>query len=182
MVKMTKLDNFQRVAALTAMEKAIKSELKASRELVDDIMLKQYEEQGITKRQLTLGRKVGDISIIQPKDEYLITDHSEFDEFALLNGIAEEKITVKPEYKLQIQKILEEHLPEALQVEVEPVKDWQQFITWDGEKSYIAGTDCEVPGITHIEKRPQVRITGCKPEDVAPMLRGVTINQLLLGE
>lgn len=141
----------ERLAFLTAMKKAVEDEIKAARIECNAQLDYLYDEQQVEKRALFAGGvKVGEHSVTYEAEGYDVADRAALEEWALLNGFATEV------------------------TRVEMLDGWQRYLERRGGRVFVVGTDMEVPGVEYRPRRKSgTRVTGCKPSEVLPLLRGI---------
>lgn len=178
----------ERVAILTAMEKAIKKALSEARKEADADMWSMFDESGIEKVQLRIGDvPVGQMIVTFSKAGFNVTDREEFEDFALSQGIACERKSIKPGMMHSAIKFLEnnlepEVLEETIQTEVKLDDDWEKWMDFDNGCVFWAGTDVPVPGVEYRPRKPKnITVRGCEWKDcAAPISQLGGIDALLL--
>ena len=175
----------EQVAVLTALQKMVKARLDEVRAEADEALLADFEEDGTTKKALKLGGvKVGDYIVVLSSGKWAVTDADAFHGFALDYGFAEVARSIKPEYMGHAVEIVARECPEAIAETVKLDPKWQDYIANVAGTATFLDSGMAVPGLTftgQTVKNTQVR--GCKPEDVAPIIRQLGgIDALLLPE
>ncbi len=180
-----KLNAIQKTAILTAVKKSLDNELKRYRVDADNEVLELYEGFGTDRVKIKLGDvEVGSITLCFSSDEFKVDDEAALNEFLLLNGLADEKKSIDPTYMVEVIARIKDDMPQAIVTEIVPNKDFSKLIKRVGETFVIEGTNEVVPGISPAPKTIKgTRITGCKPEDVLPVINTLpgTLDTLLLG-
>lgn len=178
------LSKWDAMAVLAAMEKAVKGRMAELRAECDGDLIADYDERGVQKRALKVGgRKVGEIAVTYNRPGFAATDRAALGEFALEYGFAREQRSIRPEYMGRAIDLIEAESPEAVETEVVLDKDWTNYMTLTGSAVTYLDSGAVVPGVEFVpESVKGTRVTGCKPEDVVPLVREMGgIDQLLLG-
>lgn len=184
------MNNKDKLAVLTALEKAVSEEKKKVRAVCDEDLYAAHEDFGVEKYSLKVGEtKVGEFILAFSKEGYEITDKQALDEFALDYGFAKVSKSIKPSMMSSVIKFLEQNLePEILEQTLEEKtsldKDYENFITVKGGTCFFLDTQEIVPGIKPKPKAPKnTMVRGCAPEVVIPLLRELPggLDALLLG-
>lgn len=175
----------EKVAVLTALQKMVKAELDAARREADDDLLAAFDEDGVTKRALKIGGfKVGDHIVVLNSGQWSITDREAFEEFALTYGFATTERTIRPEWMARAADLVAEEDPAGIEESVKLDAKWQDYIANVAGTPTFLDSGMAVPGLAftgQTVKNTQVR--GCKPEDVAPIIRQLGgFDALLLPE
>ena len=166
----------EKVAALTAVQKALESELKAAREELHCWMVDSDSE----RTTLRIGDiEVGKATRRMPKAEPEIFIQADFEEFALEYGLASERKAIDPAYMPEVIRMLEDEMPEAVKSEAVLDSAWKKRIQCRGGSCYLEDSDLEVPGLVPMLKPEGLVVTGCKPEDVVPLIKGATVSKML---
>lgn len=173
----------ERLAVLTALQKTVKERLDEARAEVAGRMLEAWREDGVAKKALRLGGvKVGDLVVSVAPGSWEVSDQGAFEAFALDYGLARVERGLRPEWRQAAFDVLERELPEALEETVAVGGDWRRAMTAvDGAPCYL-DSGMAVPGIRWEPERARcVQVRGCRPEDVAPVLRalGRGVDELL---
>ncbi len=181
----TRMNSTEKLAVLTAMDKAVKAGAKEARAEADEGLMAIYEDMGVEKVELRVaGQPVGTLQVTYASEGYEVTDLAAFAEFGAANGMAAEKRAIRAEYMDAAIKIVEAHLPEAVEVTVEPVKDLGRMLDHVGGEVVAYGTSEVVPGVSYRPKRAKgTMVRGCEPEKVIPLLASLPggVEPLLLG-
>lgn len=175
----------EQLAMLTALQKAVKQKLDEVRTEADASMLESYEDDGVVKKALKVGGvKVGDYIVVLTADDWAVTDEAALEDFALCNGLAETRLSIKPECMAAAVKIVEEIDPFLLTEEVRLSSDWKKYLTNTGGIATFLDTNQAVPGVVPVPPRVKcTQVRGCKPEDVVPQTQRLGgIDALLLGD
>lgn len=175
----------ERLAMLTALQKAVKAELDATRAEADASMLQSYEDDGVVKKALKVGGvKVGDYIVVLTSGDWRITDEEAFFDFALSYGIAYTESVIKPGAQVAAVRIIEEARPELLDETVRLNPKWKDFLTNTGGVATFLDSGEAVPGVEPVLPRVKcTQVRGCAPEDVVPQMRSLGgIDRLLLGD
>lgn len=179
----------EKLAILTALQKAVKEQLDITRAEAEEEMRTAYLEDGVDRKTLMLdGKKVGTLTATKYKDDFAIIDKESFEEFALTYGFAEERTSIRPEYTKSIIEILKTLDPEAykdmIKTDVVISQDWKNFMTMNpaGVVTFLDTTEV-VPGVDFVpESYKGIMVKDCKPAVVVPILQQIGgIDQLLLG-
>ncbi len=169
---------------LTALQKAVKAELDATRAEADASMLESYEDDGVVKKALKVGGvKVGDYIVVLTSDDWAVTDAEALQDFALTYGFASSKFSIKPECMAAAVKLIEATDPFMLAETVTLNKDWKSYVTNTGGTPTFLDSGEVVPGLEAMPPRVKcTQVRGCKPEDVVPLMQRLGgIDRLLLG-
>ncbi len=175
----------ERLAMLTALQKAVKVELDATRAEADASMLESYENDGVVKKALKVGGvKVGDYIVVLTSGDWAVTDADALEDFALTYGFAKTELSIKPECMAAAVKLIEATDPFMLAETVTLDKDWKGYVANTGGAATFLDSGEIVPGIEPLPPRVKcTQVRGCKPEDVVPLLRQLGgVDQLLLGD
>jgi hypothetical protein len=184
------VNNREKLAVLTTLEKLVKEEKAAVRAECDAEIAELCEAYGTEKIGLTLnGAKVGDFLIAFNPEGFTVVDREAFEEFALDYGLASVKRSIRPTMMHAAIKVLEgamdaESVRDYVVEEVVVVGDWEEHLAYVGGRVLFADSGLEVPGVVF---RPRsmngTKVRGCKPQDVVPILQSLPggINPLLLG-
>lgn len=179
------MNSTEKLAVLTAMDKAVKAGAKQVRAEADEGLMSIYRDMGVEKVELRVAdAPVGTLQVTFSKDGYEVTDMGAFAPFAIANGMAREKKAIRPEYMDAAIKIVEAHLPEAIETTVEPAKDLDKMLDHIGDAVVAYGTSEVVPGVSWRPKRANgTMVRGCEPEKVIPLLQSLPggVEPLLLG-
>ena len=179
------MSDYEKLAVAHALAGAVKDVETEAREACNKSFLEDYDDSGVEKRALKVGgEKVGEFAVVYAKESFEVTDGS-FMEFALANGLAHVKASLKPDAIPAVMAMIEEHVdPDALGDFIEESTvlndDWDKFFEVRAGEVVMAGTNEVVPGITYRPKHVKgTRITGCRFEDVAPRLTTSDVTRLL---
>lgn len=174
-----------KIAVLTAIKKLAEDELKKARQDADSEMVQLYDGFGTDRAKILLGgTEVGTISLRFSSDAYKVTDKEAFDEFCLLNGLADIKRTIKPEYIYEVMERIKDEMPHAIQEDIMTSKDAYKMLEPNGDVFVLAGTSEVVPGISPAPKQiVGTTVRGCDPKVVMPALQALpgAVDQLLMG-
>lgn len=184
------MNNREKLAILTALEKAVKAEKEAVRRECDAEFADLCSEFDTDKITLTLnGQKVGTYLMQFHPEGFNVVDREAFEDFALTYGLAAIKRSIRPTMMHAAINVIEgsiepDHWRDFIEEEVVVVGDWEEHMAYVGGKVLFADSGLEVPGVVfrpRAMKGTQVR--DCKPEDVMPILQSLPggINALLLG-
>lgn len=185
------MNPYEKLAVLTALEKALKDVKAEIRAEADDGLLDTYDAMGVERLALKLnGAKVGEFAVTYASEGYDITDPEEFWDFALTYGFASIRRGIRPEMVDSVINALRDHFDDDLvrecvyeDVAIDP--DWEKFIVNVAGVPTFMDSGMPVPGIKHRPKRVKgTRVTGCKPAEVIPIVNQLEggVNALLLGE
>ena len=181
----------ERLAALTAMEKALKDAIKVARAEANDYLMDSYEDLGVEKLALKLGsEKVGEFVVTFNKEGFEIVDRAAFEEFALDYGMATVKREIRPDMMESAIRALEEHFDQEVLSEVvkETViisPDWEKAMENVGGVVQYMDSGMNVPGVRAVPKSVKgTMVRGCEPAKVFPIIAELPegFNGLLLGE
>ena len=176
------LSSTERVAILTAMQKAVKEALNDARDELGDSMRTSDVERLALK---VGGEKVGTAIIAGRKTVPMIDNQDEFMEFALDYGFATSHKEINPALVPSLIRYLEINPPEDMQDVIieryELDNKWEEHIECRGEKCYLAGTDLEAPGVVPCTTLGTLQVRDCKPVDVIPRLDNISIRAALGG-
>lgn len=179
------MNSTEKLAVLTAMDKAVKAGAKQARAEADEGLMSVYEDMGVEKVELRVaGEAVGTLQVTYAKEGYEVTDMGAFAPFAIANGMAAEKKAIRPECMAAAVSLLEEQMPEAIEATVEPVKDLDKMLDRAGDVVVAYGTSEAVPGVSWRPKRAKgTMVRGCEPEKVIPLIQSLPggVEPLLLG-
>lgn len=185
------MNTFAKLAALTAMEKAVKEQIKQVRSDANAELMDAYDDLGVEKLALKLGgQKVGEFVVTFNAEGFEVTDQEAFGEFALDYGMAEVRRTIRPEMMESAIRALEgvfepDVLAEAVETTVVLHPDWEKGMTNVGGVVQYMDSGMNVPGV---KVRPKTvkstMVRGCKPAEVLPLVATELpsgANGLLLG-
>lgn len=184
------MNNREKLAVLTTLEKLVKAEKEAVKAECDAEFADLCREFGTEKVGLTInGSKVGDYIMGFHPEGFTVTDRDAFEDFCLTYGLATIKRSIRPSMMGAAINVIEgniepEHVNDFIQEEVVVVGDWEEKLVSVAGKVLYADSGLEVPGVVfrpRAMKNTQIR--GCKPEVVVPILQSLPggINSLLLG-
>lgn len=185
------MNPYEKLAALTAMEKAIKQVKAKIRAEADDGLLGTYDSMGVERLALKMGgQKVGEFAVTYAAEGYDVTDMAAFQDFALDYGFATVRRGIRPEMADSVINALRDHFDEDVvaecvyeEVAIDP--EWERFIFPVQGIPTFMDSGMPVPGIRHRPKQVEgTRVTGCKPEEVLPIVGTLEggMSALLLGE
>ena len=179
------MNNFEKLAILTALEKAVKDQIKIVRKDANDDLFEAHDSMGVEKISLTVnGQKVGNFIEMMTKDDYKITDHKLFDDFALCNGFASIKNTINPEHIYEATQIVKREAPELISEEIVYDENWKKYAEPVGDSVILGPSGVVIPGVEFVPEHPngKTMVRGCAPKDVLPIVAQIGgIDQLLLG-
>ena len=173
---MAEMTAAEKVAALTAMKKAVSSELDRARDELHGWMVDTDSERTTLRID---GIEVGKATRRMPKAEPTVFIQADFEEFALEYGLASERKAIDPAYMPEVIRMLEEQIPEAVKTEAVIDADWKKRIQCRGGSCYLEDSGLEVPGLVPMLKAETIAVTGCKPDDVIPLIQGATVSKML---
>lgn len=185
------MNPYEKLAALTALEKAIKQVKAEIRAEADDGLLDAYDSMDVERLALKMGgQKVGEFAVTYAAEGYDVTDVEAFQEFALAYGFATVRRGIRPEMAESVINALRDHfdeevLAECVYEEVAIDPDWERFVFPVQGIPTFMDSGLIVPGIRHRPKQVKgTRVTGCKPEEVLPIVGTLEggLSALLLGE
>lgn len=184
------MNNYEKLAVLTAMEKAVKDAIREVRTEANADLLDAYDEMGVEKLALKLdGQKVGDFIVTFNAEGFEITDQEAFEEFALDYGLATTKRTIPARTMSVAINALARIVPPSdlddyLETEVVLDRYWERALTNSAGVVTYLDSGMPVPGVA---VRPRTvkgtMVRECKPEKVLPIAAGLKdggINALLL--
>ena len=183
------MDCFERVAALTALQKAVKAALDDARAEADEAMA-DAERLGFEKMALKVaGEKVGDMTVCYGPEGWDVSDREAFEDFALCNGLASQRKRIAPWFERQAAEAVAEAFGDDLPagaVEEETVldPDWEKAVVSVGGVPTLMDSGEVVPGLSLRRRAPKgTRVTGCRPEAVMPLLASLPggVETALLG-
>ena len=181
----------ERLAALTAMEKALKDAIKVARAEANDYLMDSYEDLGVEKLALKLGsEKVGEFVVTFNKEGFEITDRAAFEEWALDYGLAEVRRTIRPDMMESAIRALEnvfspEVMAETVEERIVVHPDWELAMEKVGKVVQCMNSGMNVPGVRAVPKTVKgTMVRGCDPAKVFPIIAELPegFNGLLLGE
>lgn len=184
------MNNTEKLAVLTALEKAVKDRMKDVRSEADADLMDAYDENGYEKKAVKLnGQKVGEHIVTFRKEGYEITDRAAFEEFALDYGLAEQRRYIAPDFMESAIKALEaafepEVLDGAIVTEIVLSGDWELAMERVGDAVCYMDSNMVVPGVAYRPKEVKgTMLRGCRPEDVVPIISALPggVESLLLG-
>lgn len=179
------MNNREKLAVLTAVEKGVKERIKEVREDADEEFRTLMESEGVDRCALmAAGANVGTMTAAYEKEGFEIDDRAAFEEWALCNGLASVKRSISPLYMEAALNIVARELPEAIREDTVLADDWEKAMDTVGDAVVAYGTTSVVPGVAFRPKAYKGTIVrGCKPEDVLPLLRQLPggMDALLLG-
>lgn len=180
-----KLNASERLAVLTALEKAVKREKAKAREEADAHLMELWDDDMISKRGLSIGGvKVGEHIIVMDKDIWEVTDRAALDDFALSYGFGSEHLRIKDGCEAAAAAIIADEHPELVERVTELDPHWQSYIVNHGGVATYLDSGLEVPGVRYRgETVKHTMVTGCKPEAVLPIVSSIGgVDALLLGD
>lgn len=184
------MNNREKLAVLTALEKLVKDRKAEVRAECDAEFADLCSEFGTDKITLTVnGSKVGSYTMTFRPEGFTVTDREAFEDFCLTYGLATVKRSIRPTMMHAAIKVIEgsiepDHWRDFIEEEVVVVGDWEEKLVNVAGKVLYADSGLEVPGVVF---RPRTmkntQVKGCKPEDVEPLIKAMPggINALLLG-
>lgn len=184
------MNSREKLAILTAMKKSVETAIKDARAEVDARMWEDYEDEGIEKKALIVGKqKVGEIGISYTTPKFEVTDKNAFEEFALDYGLATASKTIKPEAMReavgQLERALDEETFNAITEDSVTVSgDWDKAMERVGDTVCYMDSGMVVPGVAYVPKRPKnTTVRGCDPKDVLPIVAALPggVEALLIG-
>ena len=174
-----------KVAALTALKKLVDDRLGPEREELDADMAELFEAQGVERAALRIGdAKVGEVGVAYSPDRFEVYDVEDMAETA--PHLVREERRIAPEYMDAVVKHLSEYyepdvLDDVLETRLVPVEGWDKRLVWDADSACATNRETGevVDGVAYVPRKVKrdrdgrivTRVTGCKPEDVAPLLR-----------
>lgn len=175
----------ERVAVLTAMQKAVKAELDRARAEADGEMRRRFAEDGTDRMRLIIdGEEVGTLSLRCDGSGYEVTDEEAFHDYLWENGGLSVSHRLKPEYAEEAYGLWGADRPWMFESEEKPDEGFCKLMERVGDMMVVSGLGDPVPGVRPCGKRPKgVTVRGCDPRKVVPLLRSVGgVEALLLGE
>lgn len=170
------------VAAGTAAKKVVDELYSNLRDEFDAEMLEAYERNGTSSRVLRFnGVEVGTANVVRGKDVWRVSDRDAFEEFALLNGMADIRRSIAPGCESRAIEVLMEHAPELVSEEALMLPGWEKSVENRGGVPYLGGVP--VPGLEYGGRSAMhVTVRGVKPETVVPLVRSAGGFDRLLEE
>ena len=185
------MEPMEKLAILTAMEKAVKERIKDARAECNALMEEAYGNIGAEKIAMKVnGAKVGDMTVTFNADGFAITDKEAFEEFAVDYGLAAKRKRIRPGMEASVIKALEgcfaeDVLDETVEEYVALSGDWEKSMERVGDAVCYMDSGMVVPGVSYRPKTAKgTMVRGCRPDDVLPIVAGLPggIDGLLLGE
>lgn len=185
------MNTYEKLAVITALEKAVKDVKSEIRAEAEDGLLDTYDSMGVEKLALKLnGAKVGEFAVTYASEGYDIVDPEAFWDFALSYGFASIRRRIKAEMVDSVINALRDHFDEELvrecvYEEVAVDSDWERYVVNVAGVPTFLDSGVPVPGIEFRPKQVKgTRVTGCKPSEVIPIVNQIEggVNALLLGE
>lgn len=182
---------YERLAVLTALEKAVKDAIRGTRAECNDMALESYEDDGVEKRALKVnGQKVGEFIVTFNAEGFEVTDREAFNDFALDYGFATVRRTIAPDMMESAIRALEgvfdpDVMEQAVVETVELHPDWEKALENVGGVVQYMDSGLNVPGVRVKPKSVKgTMVRGCKPADVLPMAAQIEggMDALLLGD
>lgn len=178
------MKELEKLAVLTALQKAVKSELDKVRATCEKELNAQFDAEGIDRKRLSIGGiEVGTLSLRFAKDEYIVTDEQAFYGYLTACGGTIERHRLKDVYAEEAYKRLGDegkHMFETY-YEVEPL--FAKAFKRIKDDMVLDGVNEVIPGCKPSEKEPiGTLVRGCKPQDVLPQLKPAQAMKLLNGE
>lgn len=172
----------EKLAAITAMEKAVKAAKEDIRADAEAYALGMSEEAGVDRFKLRFGTsEVGTVTVTERGDGYEVTDKEALDDFLLSYGLARIEKSIYPDWMHQAISWMEENHPEGVRSEVVPIKGWDSQLEDLGGIFSFHGEP--VLGVSPAPKSKGIVVRGCDPAKTmqAMLSANVTMEQLLLG-
>lgn len=174
-----------KVAALTALKKLVDDRLGPEREELDADMAELFEGQGVERAALRIGdEKVGEVGIAYTTPRFEVFDVEDMAETAPY--LVREERRIAPEYMDAVLSHLEKYyepdiLDDIVETRLVPVEGWEKRLMWDADNAVAVNKETgeAVDGVVYVPRKVKrdrdgrivTRVTGCRPEDVAPLLR-----------
>lgn len=174
-----------KVAALTALKKLVDDRLGPEREELDAEMADMFEGQGVERAALRVGgEKVGELGVAYSPARFEVYDVEGMAETAPY--LVREERRIAPEYMDAVLRHLEtafepDVLDDMVETRLVPVEGWDKRLMWDADSACAINRETGevVDGVAYVPRKVKrdrdgrivTRVTGCKPEDVAPLLR-----------
>ena len=183
------MNNYEKLAVLTAMEKAVKDAIREVRSDANADLLEAYEQMGVEKLALKLnGEKVGDFIVTFNTDTFVITDEDAFLEFAVDYGMATVKQTVPARNMSLAITALARIIPPSdldsyLETQLVLDKDWEKGLTNSAGVVTYLDSGMPVPGVAVKPRSVKgTMVRDCKPAKVLPIVANLEggLNTLLL--
>ena len=174
----------QQLGVLTAMQKMVKAKTDEVRKQVEADMEARFAEDGTDRQRLVLdGEEVGKISLKVKEECYEVVDHDAFYDWLFDNGQLAQTHTVRKGCEEEVWSLLSDR-PWLFECKEEPKKEFERTFERLGDSIVVSGTDAIVPGVVPAKAKPNgIMVTGCKPQQVAPIVARIGgLDALLLGE
>lgn len=174
----------QQLGVLTAMQKMVRAKTDEVRRQVEQDMGKRYSEDGIDRQRILLdGEEVGKISLKVNEECYEVVDHDAFYDWLFDNGQLTQTHTVRKGCEEEVWSLLSDR-PWLFECKEEPKKEFEKTFERLGDSIVVSGTDTIVPGVVPAKAKPNgIMVTGCKPQQVAPIVARLGgLDALLLGK
>lgn len=170
-----------RLAIITAAEKAVKAAKEQVRSEARTMMREAYEEDGISSLDLLIGTtKVGRVGVYKPSVG--IYGGSAFANWAAENGMGSKTLTV------DVTGVEQDQLDELVELvsgagypyRFECHADDYARKTLEVRNDHVVDQNGEVVPGTYV-KAQDIRVTGCKPEDVGEAMRQLGDTTTIAG-
>lgn len=167
------MNQMQRAAVLTALQKAVKQALDKVRGEADAELVDLYDESGADRVKVRLGdEQIATFSVTFDKPGYVVVDKEAFEAFLLRNGMATEACGIREAYIDEAVKLMQRKCPEAIETTVRMRPGFEDLIVNKGGTVVVEGTGEVVPGVEPVPGKVKgTRLTGCDPEKVLPVLQ-----------
>ena len=174
----------QQLGILMAMQKMVKAKTDEVRRQVEADMNARFAEDGIDRQRLVLdGEEVGKVSLKVKEECYEVVDREAFFDWLFDNGQLVQTHAVKKGCEEEVWSLLSDK-PWLFECEEEPKKEFAKTFERLGDSIVVSGTDVIVPGVVPAKAKPNgIVVTGCKPQQVAPIVARLGgLDALLLGD
>ena len=174
----------QQLGVLTAMQKMVKAKTDEVRRQVEADMEARFAEDGTDRQRLVLdGEEVGKVSLKVKEECYEVVDQDAFFDWLFDNGQLVQAHAVKKGCEEEVWSLLSDR-PWLFECREEPKKEFAKTFERLGDSIVVSGTDAIVPGVVPAKAKPNgIMVTGCKPQQVAPIVARLGgLDALLLGD
>lgn len=178
----------ERLAVITALEKAIKPAKDAVRAEAYEELMYAYQTDGYEKQKLRVnGEDVGELILTKKPGRYVITDQEALNDFALGYGFGTIRHEIKPYMMEKAVEIIEgfvggEFISEYVDTNVDLDPAWEATLTHVGDIVTFKDSGLMVPGVKYIpEYKAGMQVRGCDPLKVLPLVNSLDgVERILL--
>lgn len=174
----------EKIAVLTAMQKAVKSALDEARAEANEEMYGRFYEDGTDRMRLLIdGEEVGTMSLRCDSSGWEVVDEDAFFRYLDEHGGLVASHSLKPEYGEEAYARWGAERPWMFEAEEKPDDGFCKLMERVGDVMVVSGLGEPVPGVRPCGKRPTgISVRGCDPKKVLPMVASLGgVDALLLG-